>query len=73
MALGIFSPSGPRSCKNNKFVQIDHTHQEIVCFAKFFNNNNVTLMDLVNYINDKYYHLPIYDIPFYVRKRKIEK
>ena len=44
-----------------------------ICFAKFFNNNNVTLMDLVNYINDKYYHLPIYDIPFYVRKRKIEK
>ena len=44
-----------------------------ICFAKFFNNNNVTLMDLVNYINDKYYHLPIYDIPFYVRKGKIEK
>ena len=41
MALGIFSPSGPRSCKNNKFVQIDHTHQEIVCFAKFFNVMNV--------------------------------
>ena len=33
--------SGPRSCKNNKFVQIDHTHQEIVCFAKFFNVMNV--------------------------------
>lgn len=45
----------------------------LFCFAKFFNNNNVTLMDLVNYINDKYYHLPIYDIPFYVRKGKIEK
>lgn len=41
MALGIFSPSGPRSCKNNKFVQIDHTHREIVCFAKFFNVMNV--------------------------------
>jgi hypothetical protein len=41
MALGIFSPSGPRSCKDNKFVQIDHTHQEIVCFAKFFNVMNV--------------------------------
>ena len=33
--------SGPRSCKNNKFVQIDHTHREIVCFAKFFNVMNV--------------------------------
>ena len=33
--------SSPRSCKNNKFVQIDHTHREIVCFAKFFNVMNV--------------------------------
>ena len=39
--FGVFSPSGPRSCKNNKFVQIDHTHREIVCFAKFFNVMNV--------------------------------
>lgn len=39
--FGVFSPSGPRSCKNNKFIQIDHTHREIVCFAKFFNVMNV--------------------------------
>ena len=39
--FGDFLSSVPRSCKNNKFVQIDHTHQEIVCFAKFFNVMNV--------------------------------
>lgn len=32
---------GSSELQKNKFVQIHHTHQEIVCFAKFFNVMNV--------------------------------
>jgi hypothetical protein len=41
MALGIFFTFGSSELQKNKFVQIHHTHQEIVCFAKFFNVMNV--------------------------------
>ena len=39
--FGDFFTFGSSELQKNKFVQIHHTHQEIVCFAKFFNVMNV--------------------------------
>lgn len=47
----------------NEFFQVE----VFICFAKILNNKRVTVMDVVNYLNNKYHSFNIYDIPIYVR------
>lgn len=53
----------------NAFFQVEI----YICFAKYMNNKNITLNDLIAYINNKYYNLSIYDVPFNITKGKINE